>query len=73
VNNTTTPGANDIALTRSCKRATLSTVGNSLPIQAKLLQGGSGKNPSPSYADVLTVTVTPLVYSDPGVSDCAGL
>ena len=71
VNNTTTPTANAIALTRNCVRATLSTVGNSLPIQAKLQEGGQGKNPSPSYADVLTVTVTPLVYSDPGVSNCA--
>jgi hypothetical protein len=35
-----------------------------------LQEGGQGKNPSPTYADVLTVTVTPLVYSDPGVFSC---
>jgi hypothetical protein len=71
VNNTTTPTANATAISRSCVRATLSTVGNSLPIQASLQEGGQGKNPSPTYADVLTVTVTPLVYSDPGTFACA--
>ena len=63
------PGAT--AISRNCVRATLSTAGNSLPIQATLLEGGQGKNPSPTYADVLTVTVTPLVYSDPGTNTCA--
>jgi hypothetical protein len=71
VNNTTTPAPNAIAITRSCVRATLSSVGNSLPIQASLQEGGQGKNPSPTYADVLTVTVTPLIYSDPGTNACA--
>ena len=72
-NNASAPTANAIAITRSCVRATLSSVGNSLPIQASLQEGGQGKNPSPTYADVLTVTVTPLIYSDPGVSSCASL
>ena len=63
------PGA--VTITKSCQRATLSTTGNVLPIQAKLLEGGQGKNPSPSYADILTVTVTPLIYSDPGINGCA--
>lgn len=63
------PGA--VTVNRSCQRATLSSVGNVLPIQAKLLEGGSGKNPSPSYSDILTVTVTPLIYSDPGTNSCA--
>lgn len=71
VDNTTTPTAGAIAITRSCKRATLTTTGNVLPIQAKLLEGGSGKNPSPLYSDILTVTVTPLIYSDPGTNACA--
>ena len=71
VNNTNTPTANAIAITRSCVRATLSSVGNSLPIQASLQEGGQGKNPSPTYADVLTVTVTPLIYSDPVTNACA--
>jgi len=63
------PGA--VTITKSCQRATLSTTGNVLPIQAKLLEGGQGKNPSPSYSDILTVTVTPLIYSDPGTNGCA--
>ena len=67
---TANSGQGGIAITRNCQRATLSTVGNSLPIQATLLEGGSGKNPSPSYADILTVTVTPLIYSAPGVDAC---
>ena len=71
--NVSNPAPNDTAITRSCVRATLSTVGNSLPIQATLQEGGSGKNPSPTYADILTVTVTPLMYSDPGVSACGTL
>jgi hypothetical protein len=71
--NTTTPTANAIAITRSCQRATLSSAGNSLPLVATLQEGGSGKNPSPTYSDILTVTVTPLIYSDPGTSACATL
>lgn len=71
VDNTTNPTAGATAITRSCQRATLATTGNVLPIQAKLLEGGSGKNPSPSYSDILTITVTPLVYSDPGTNACA--
>ena len=71
--NTSTPTPGAIAITRSCQRATLSTVGNSLPMQATLQEGGSGKNPSPTYSDILTVTVTPLIYSDPGTSACGTL
>ncbi len=72
VSNTTTPTAGATAISRSCVRATLSSVGNSLPIQGTLQEGGQGKNPSPTYSDVLTVTVTPLIYSDPGAFACAG-
>ena len=61
------PGAT--AVTASCHSATLT--GNVLPIQATLKEGGQGKNPSPTYLDVLTVTVTPLMYSDVGISNCA--
>ena len=71
--NTSTPLPNATALSRSCVRATLSTAGNMLPIQATLQEGGSGKNPSPTYANILTVTVTPLIYSDPGSFACATL
>lgn len=63
------PGAT--AVTASCHSATLT--GNALPIQATLQEGGQGKNPSPTYLDVLTVTVTPLMYSDLGISNCASL
>ena len=68
-----TPAPGATALTRSCVRATLSATGNSLPIQATLQEGGQGKNPSPTYADILTVTVTPLIYSDPGTFACGSL
>lgn len=72
VNSTTAnSGPGGIAINRSCQRAGLATVGAALPIQASLLEGGQGKNPSPSYADILTVTITPLAYSDPGVSNCS--
>ncbi len=67
---TNTPVAGAEAINRSCIRATLSSIGNSLPIQATLQEGGSGKNPSPTYADILTVTVTPLIYSDAGTFAC---
>ena len=73
VNSLTNPAPTSIAITKSCKPATLATTGNVLPIQATLLEGGSGKNPSPTYSDVLTITVTPLIYSDPGVNLCASL
>lgn len=68
---TASSGPGQTAISRSCQRATLSSTGNSLPIQATLLEGGSGKNPS-SYSDTLTITITPLIYSDPGVNPCGG-
>ena len=67
---TANSGPGGIAITKSCQRATLSSTGNQLPIQAKLVEGGQGKNPSPTYSDILTVTVTPLIYSDPGTNAC---
>ncbi|MGB7655321.1 MAG: hypothetical protein WBL74_07555 [Novosphingobium sp.] len=70
VDPTTNPTPGAIAITRSCQRATLSATGNTLPIQAKLLEGGSGKTPSPSYSDILTITVTPLIYTNTGTSAC---
>ena len=62
------PGA--LAISRICKRAGVPQPGQSLYIQATLLEGGQGKNPSPSYSDVLTVTVAPLISTNLGVSDC---
>ncbi len=52
----------------SCKPATMT--GEHLAIEGELLEGGQGKNPSPLYSDTLTVTVTPLIYSATGVSQC---
>lgn len=60
--------ANPTTINVSCKPATLA--GQQLPIEAELLEGGQGKNPSPLYSDTLTVTVTPMIYSDPGISQC---
>ena len=68
-----TPAPGATAISRSCMRATLSSAGNTLPIQAKLVEGGQGKNPSPTYADILTVTITPLIYSTTGTSSCGTL
>lgn len=71
VNGTTTPTAGATAITRSCQRATLAASGNVLPIQATLLEGGSGKTPAPNYSDTLTITITPLIYSNVGTDACA--
>ncbi|MEN9682301.1 MAG: hypothetical protein RLZZ427_52 [Pseudomonadota bacterium] len=60
--------ANTAQINVSCKRATIT--GEQLPIEGELVEGGQGKNPSPLYSDTLTVTVTPLIYSDPGINDC---
>lgn len=65
-----TAGPGATAISRTCMRAGLATAGNTLPIQATLQEGGQGKNPSPTYSDILTVTVTPLIYSNPGTSAC---
>ena len=40
-----------------------------LPIRATLLEGGDGKQLSPDYKDVITVTVSPLAVGPVGV-DC---
>ena len=73
VSNTTSPTANVTAISQTCARATLTAAGNHLPIQATLQEGGQGKNPSPTYADILTVTVTPLIYTDPATTACGTL
>lgn len=62
-----TPGS-AAPFTVSCKPASLA--GERLWIEGTLLEGGQGKNPSPLYEDTLTVTVTPLIYSDPGINQC---
>lgn len=67
---TANSGPGGIAISRTCQRAGLATLANVLPIQAMLLEGGQGKNPSASYSDVLTVTVTPLAYTASAVNAC---
>ncbi len=62
--------SNTTPISVSCQPATMS--GEQLWIEGTLLEGGQGKNPSPTYNDQLTVTVTPLIYSDPGINDCGG-
>lgn len=57
---------------RDCQRASLTTA-NQLYLQAGLLEGGTGKNPSPNYTDTLTVTVTPNINTDIGSVNCATL
>lgn len=71
VNNTTNPVAGTVAITRSCSRAGVPSPGQSLYIQGTLLEGGQGKNPWPNYSDTLTVTVAPVVSTDPGSFNCA--
>ncbi len=65
---TGTPGAT--AINHSCIRAGLATAGQQLPIQATLIDGGQNKNPSPTYSDILTVTITPLAYAILGTDNC---
>jgi hypothetical protein len=45
----------------------------SMPIAAKLLEGGSGKTPSPAYIDTLSVTFTPLADTVTGSTVCPSL
>ncbi len=71
VDNTTNPIAGTVAITRSCSRAGVPSPGQSLYIQGTLLEGGQGKNPAPNYSDTLTVTVAPVVSTDPGSFNCA--
>lgn len=55
---TLNPGASNFN-TQTCSRAGLT--GINLPISTRLLEGGQGKAPSPTYSDTLNVTITPLV------------
>ncbi|HQA17942.1 MAG TPA: hypothetical protein PK680_06115 [Novosphingobium sp.] len=70
VSNSTHPSAGQTAISHTCIRAGLASIGQQLPIQATLIDGGDGKNPSPSYADILTVTVTPLIYNTVTTDNC---
>lgn len=70
VSNSTHGTAGQTAVNRSCIRAGLATAGQQLPIQATLIDGGQNKNPSPTYSDILTVTITPLAYAVTGTDNC---
>lgn len=59
-----TSGPN-IPITKTCSRAGLDGA-KSLAIEATLMEGGEGKNPSDTYSDYLTVTLTPLIYGATG-------
>lgn len=59
-------------ITKTCMRAGIGTA-QSLPIVATLVEGGAGKNPSPTYSDYLTVTVTPLAYGTVTATNCPTL
>jgi len=61
VNLPTTP------ITKTCSRAGIGTA-QSLPITATLVEGGAGKNPSTTYTDFLTVTLTPEIYGATGAA-----
>lgn len=58
--------------TRTCARAGVGGASGVLPIRAKLVEGGSGKAPSASYGDTVTITFTPLVAAS-AAQQCAGL
>jgi len=58
--------------TRTCARAGVAGGSGVLPIRAKLLEGGSGKAPSSSYGDTVTITFTPTVTAS-APQQCAGL
>lgn len=66
----TTPAPNAVAISHNCIRAEITGTGHQLPIQATLVEGGAGKNPSPNYSDILTVTVTPLIYGFITADNC---
>jgi hypothetical protein len=58
--------------TRTCAAAGVTGTAGNLPLRARLIEGGSAKAPSPSYADRITVTFTPLVAASAAQS-CSGL
>lgn len=67
---TTTSVPEATAISHTCTWTGGANVAQTLPIQATLQEGGQGKNPSPTYTDILTVTITPLAYSVVGTDNC---
>jgi hypothetical protein len=58
----------------SCARAGVPAAqADLLPIRATLLEGGDGKQVSPLYKDVITVTVSALAATNPTATDCPAI
>jgi len=66
---TASGGAGTPVVNKDCAAVGITNYAN-LPIQATLLEGGQGKNPSPSYTDTLTITLTPKAASFTGGDTC---
>jgi spore coat protein U-like protein len=58
--------------TRTCARAGVAGATGQLPIRAKLTEGGTGKAPSSSYGDTVTITFTPIVAAS-AAQQCGGM
>ena len=66
--------ANTAFATITCQRAGVpASEADMLPVVATLKEGGQGKLVSPTYQDVLTVTVTPLLSGAPSQQNCPAL
>jgi len=60
--------------TVTCMRAGVPAFeADQLPVVATLLEGGQGKLVSPTYSDILTVTVSPLLAGAPSQQNCPAL
>ena len=55
----------------TCQRAGLSV--KQLPLTVELNEGGQTKAPSPSYQDIISITVAPLAADTPGGLNCPAL
>lgn len=58
--------------TRTCARAGVGGEAGTLPLRATLKEGGSAKTPATDYADIISITFTPIVTSST-TTNCAGL
>ncbi|WP_054732540.1 hypothetical protein [Sphingopyxis macrogoltabida] len=60
--------------TVTCQRAGVpASDADILPVVATLKEGGQGKLVSPTYSDLLTVTITPLLSGAPSQQNCPAL
>ena len=58
--------------TRTCARAGVGGEAGTLPLRATLKEGGAAKTPATNYADIISITFTPIV-SAASATNCAGL